>query len=322
MARHFSPSLIITALLILVVASSFVSISTALPFVVFHGLGDQCISPEMIKLTHKLSKWSSYKGYCIEVGDGLWDSWFRPLEVQVAEVCEKIKKMVELKAGYNIVGLSQGNLIARGVIQYCDGAPPVKTFISLGGPHAGTASVPGCTGIFCIVADNLIKSEVYSDYVQTHLAPSGYVKLPNDIPSYLKKCRFLPKLNNELPHARNVTYKQRFSSLESLVLIMFEDDAVLIPKETAWFGYYPNGAFTPVLSPRKTELYTQDWIGLKTLDKAGKVKFLKIDDDHLSLDNRNMKKYIVPYLSGSGSSSRVDYEEDSSSSPDDDDEDF
>lgn len=40
------------------------------------------------------------------------------------------------------------------------------------------------------------------------------------IPKYLEKCKFLPKLNNELPQARNLTYKERFSSLQNLVLIM------------------------------------------------------------------------------------------------------
>jgi hypothetical protein len=41
-----------------------------------------------------------------------------------------------------------------------------------------------------------------------------------DMEDYLKGCRFLPKLNNEIPSARNTTYKERFSSLENLVLIM------------------------------------------------------------------------------------------------------
>lgn len=41
-----------------------------------------------------------------------------------------------------------------------------------------------------------------------------------DMANYLKGCRFLPKLNNEIPGERNATYKERFSSLENLVLIM------------------------------------------------------------------------------------------------------
>lgn len=31
----------------------------------------------------------------------------------------------------------------------------------------------------------------------------------------------------------------------------FEQDTVLIPKETSWFGYYPDGAFKPVLAPEQ-----------------------------------------------------------------------
>jgi len=211
--------------------------------------------------------------------------------------------MKELSEGYNIVGLSQGNLIGRAVVEYCDCGPPVKNFISIGGPHAGTASVPLCgSGLLCILIDNLIKLEIYSDYVQAHLAPSGYLKIPTDMEDYLKGCRFLPKLNNEIPSERNATYKERFSSLENLVLIMFEDDAVLIPRETAWFGYYPDGAFNPVLPPQETKLYIEDWVGLKTLDEAGRVKFVSVPGGHLRISRSDMKKYIVPYLKPDASS--------------------
>jgi len=41
-----------------------------------------------------------------------------------------------------------------------------------------------------------------------------------DMADYLRSCRFLPRLNNEIPDKRNATYKKRFSSLENLVLIM------------------------------------------------------------------------------------------------------
>ncbi|RWW19993.1 hypothetical protein GW17_00015923 [Ensete ventricosum] len=60
---------------------------------------------------------------------------------------------------YRVPVCHSGNLIGRAVIEFCHNGPPVKNFISLGGPHAGTASVPLCG-------------------VSAHLAPSGYLKIP------------------------------------------------------------------------------------------------------------------------------------------------
>ncbi|CAN6579499.1 unnamed protein product [Malus baccata var. baccata] len=216
------------------------------------GIGDQCSNKEVKQFTEKLSNFSSTEGYCIIV-------------------CDKVVK-------FSCYHIMLGNLIGRGV---------VKNFISLGGPHAGTASVPLCgSGIFCIIVNKLLKSEIYTDYIQEHLAPSGYLKLPN----------FLPKLNNELPGEKNSTYKERFSSLQNLVLIMFEHDTVLIPKETAWFGYYEDDSFKSILSLQQTDLFTEDWIGLRNLDEAGRVKYISVAGGHLGISTRDMKKHAVPYL--------------------------
>ncbi|TKY65240.1 Palmitoyl-protein thioesterase 1 [Spatholobus suberectus] len=267
------------------------------PFVVLHGIGDACKHSGMQNFIKILSKWSGSPGYCIVIGNGSWDSWTKPLLEQTAIACEEVKKMSDLSQGYNIVGLSQGNLIGRGIIEFCDGAPPVKNFISLGGPHAGTASVPLCgSESVCTLIDIVLRLGIYSRFAQQNLAPSGYIKIPIDIAGYTKGCKFLPKLNNEIVSKRNSTYRQQFASLQNLILIMFEQDKVLIPKETAWFGYYPNGALHPVLQVQQTELYIDDWIGLRTLDEAGKVKFINVSGDHLDISRSDMKIYIVPYL--------------------------
>jgi len=56
----------------------------------------------------------------------------------------------------------------------------------------------------------------------------------------------------------------------------------------------------------QTKLYIEDWIGLKTLDDAGRVQFISVSGNHLRISHDDMKKYIVPYLSnqdsGTGSS--------------------
>lgn len=48
----------------------------------------------------------------------------------------------------------------------------------------------------------------------------------------------------------------------------------------------------------QTKLYKEDWIGLKTLDEAGKVKFISVAGNHLGISGSDMKKYVVPYLEG------------------------
>ncbi|XP_073027792.1 uncharacterized protein [Primulina eburnea] len=281
----------------------------SIPFVVFHGefgafqslvytfmgASESCEHGGVTHFTKVLSNWSGSPGYCIEIGNGIWDSWTVPFRKQTAIACKKVKKMGELSDGYNIIGLSQGNIVGRGVIEFCDGGPPVRNLISLAGPHAGIASVPFCgSTLVCILVDFLIQLAVYTDFVQEHLAPANYIKIPTDLSDYKDGCKFLPKLNNEFH--QNPKYKERFSSLQNLVLIMFEKDSVLVPKETSWFGYFPDNSWDTLLSAQQTTLYTEDWIGLKKLDEAGRVKFVKASGSHLEISYDEIEEHIFPYL--------------------------
>ena len=51
----------------------------------------------------------------------------------------------------------------------------------------------------------------------------------------------------------------------------------------------------------QTPLYIEDWIGLKTLDEAGRVKYISVPGNHLGISRSDMQKYVVPYLDGSAS---------------------
>ena len=68
------------------------------------------------------------------------------------------------------------------------------------------------------------------------------------------------------------------------------------------------------LSFLQTTLYKEDWIGLKTLDEAGKVKFINVSGNHLQISYSDMKKYIVPYLVDDQASSKASVTKPESSS--------
>eukprot|EP00850_Spirogloea_muscicola_P010541 SM000062S19927 [mRNA] locus=s62:398979:401594:+ [translate_table: standard] len=231
----------------------------------------------MRRFVDLLARRSGANGTCIEIGNGAHDSWVMRLDKQ-------IRADPLLKDGFNLVGLSQGNLIGRAYIELCDGGPPVHNFVSLGGPHAGTASTPLCLfKRICKFIDALLAFGIYSTYVQ-------------DLPAYLRGCVFLPVINNERPLMRNKTYRERFSSLNHLVLVKFEDDSVIIPPETAWFGYYAPNSLDKVLHFEQTDLYLEDWIGLRKLHETHRVTFVAAPGNHLAITNKLIKKHIIPYL--------------------------
>ncbi|KAK9667976.1 hypothetical protein RND81_13G025400 [Saponaria officinalis] len=255
--------------------SFFLHFAQALPFILLHGVREACSHNRLTFFTTSLAAWSNSNGTCLEIGSGVKTSMFRRLDQQVAYACNQIKSMEHLKNGYNLIGVSQGAIIGRGIIEMCADTPQVNNFISLGGPQAGVASFPRCNN---------------------WIAPSGYLRLPNNHRRYLKGCRYLPEINNEREGQRNITYKNRFSNLANLVLIKFESDTVLVPKETSWFGFYEDGSFDKILPTKETNWYKEDWFGLKTLDEARKIHYVSVPGGHVEISWSNTIQYIIPYL--------------------------
>ncbi|CAH8276288.1 unnamed protein product [Arabidopsis lyrata] len=200
-----------------------IPVSLSVPFVLFHGFGGECSNNKVSNLTQFLINHSGYPGTCVEIGNGVQDSLFMPLRQQASIACEKIKQMKELSEGYNIVAESQGNLVARGLIEFCDNAPPVINYVSLGGPHAGVAAIPkGCTSPFCMLL-KAVFAVIYTDLAQDHTAPSGYVKKPMEIANYLEHSKYLPKLNNERPGPLLKTVSPACKTCSEMIQYWFQE---------------------------------------------------------------------------------------------------
>jgi palmitoyl-protein thioesterase len=60
------------------------------------------------------------------------------------------------------------------------------------------------------------------------------------------------------------------------------NDTVVTPKETAWFEYYEAGNEETVVPLQQSPLYSEDWIGLKSLMDGGKVDLVASLGAHLS----------------------------------------
>jgi len=277
---------------------SLVGASTPPPVVLWHGWGDHCCglhgagdaSAGNIKnlLQNQINGIEGVFVHSIMIGNSeeedLLQSISGNLNVQVDEVCNKLKKEPQLANGFNAVGIGQGGLLMRAYVQRCND-PPVKKLITIGAPHQGIAAgieqapLPLCEPYHRLCHDvEKWRQNPYSASAQQNLVQAQYFKDPMAREKYEVSNIFLPDINNELMQ-KNKTYKNNLITLEKLVLIRFgENDFEIKPHNSSWFsrlswGSHPTQMVSPdrMLNMEDTDNYQDDWIGLKTLDEQGKI---------------------------------------------------
>lgn len=124
--------------------------------------------------------------------------------------------------------------------------------------------------------------------------------------AYLETNEFLTSINNEVALSRNTSYRDNFLQLNKLVLVIFQNDKTVVPKESSWFGsvssedgdkqYLLSAAHaqTPlsnvpqtlgktIIPMRLQPLYQEDWIGLRQLDERGDVVLEACEGEHMQL---------------------------------------
>jgi len=112
---------------------------------------------------------------------------------------------------------------------------------------------------------------------------------------YVADSVFLAQANNEKgDDATKAAIKERFSAINGAMLVMFTEDTMVYPKESEWFQGLNKAMQVQALD--KSDFYKDDYIGLKTLNEAGKVDFVSIDGDHLQFSQANITDTFIPFL--------------------------
>jgi len=218
---------------------------------------------------------------------------------QIEFVCGVLKSNPNLTEGFNALGFSQGGQFLRGYVERCND-PPVYNLITMGSQHMGVADFPDCVSVnetICKIVEEILSWGVYTELAQDNVIQAEYFRDPMDIDEYLESCVLMPDLNNEKKD-KNGQYKTNLISLNTLALFMFENDTVVVPKESEWFGYFEDGNLNVKLPMRKLPIYQQDWIGLKTLDNAGKIHFGSVPGNHMQFtfewfDSNVIQAYLM-----------------------------
>lgn len=135
--------------------------------------------------------------------------------------------------------------------------------------------------------------------MQERVVPAQYYRDPEDLESYLEHSAFLADINGEREEARNETYRKNLGSLERFVMVMFDGDVTVVPKQSAWFAEFNRTSGVTTLLEQR-EIYKRDWIGLKKLGKEGKLEYLTTPGKHMELSDGILAGIFKTYLGPGG----------------------
>ncbi|KAG8457288.1 hypothetical protein KFE25_001025 [Diacronema lutheri] len=257
------------------------------PVVFMHGMGDDGGNPGMQSLAKTVTaRYPRKYAVALRVADGM-ASILEPMDRQLAEFVAAVRADPRLAHGFDAVGLSQGNLIVRAYVERVND-PPVRRLVSVCGPQEGIGTCPN-NPVYELICP-LWKLDKYG----AGIAFSGYWKGVTDRAAYLAHNAFLPDINNERA-VKNETYRANMRRLEEYVLIEAEWDTMLVPRETSQHGFWPWGAEYGRLVPlEKSEGYAGDWIGLRSLSEAGRLRKLLFKGDHLRFSSEWWAEHVLP----------------------------
>ena len=118
---------------------------------------------------------------------------------QCQRACEYLKQnqYYSQARALNLVGLSQGGLMARSILEDCDIAEggKVRNILTIGTPNMGVSEMPelGCNeedvpanmSFVCELEHSLMATFPYTKWAQDNLAAAGYVRNSAEYQVYL-----------------------------------------------------------------------------------------------------------------------------------------
>ncbi|KAL0848900.1 hypothetical protein ABMA28_013302 [Loxostege sticticalis] len=263
------------------------------PVVLIHGIMTGSGSMEMIshRIQEKHPGTIVYNVNRFESWSSLETMWHQVLEIglDVANISSRYPE------GINLIGYSQGGLIARGIVETFPNVS-VSTFISLSSPQAGQYGA----GFLHLVFPGLLKDSAYELFysrVGQHTSVGNYWNDPYHQTLFESYSVFLPYLNNHIKSAKSDDFKNNLLKLKRLVLIGGPDDNVITPWQSSQFGYYNTNE--TVIEMKEQDIYREDRIGLRALDESGRLHVVTVPGvNHFSwhMNVSIVDDYLLPFL--------------------------
>lgn len=236
--------------------------SELLPVVIVHGISSD--ASQLVEVKQYLEKKGLYV-FVPNVGNGKIDSLFKPMFNQYELLKKEIQSDKKLENGFNLIGMSQGGLLARAYVERFTGTLfKVNNLITWVSPHGG------------ILYINQNLPNIYTSSSQSSNSFSNYWRDPRIYQTYLDDCVFLPTINNEINTNYTQLQKNNLLSLNNLVVIWSTNDDVIKPQESGKFWTFDEKL--NIIPMNKTPYY--DTLGLNILDNNYKLHIYQTNCSH------------------------------------------
>ena len=241
----------------------------------------------------------------VEIGNGeKLDSLLINMNRQVEMFAAAVRADPMLANGFDMVGHSQGGLLTRAYIERYN-SPKVHNYFSLAGPQDGVFGIPDfndwCPDDACPwLAEwmSAVSEGGWAEsFFQEHISAAQYWKNPLNYSKYLDAVTFLPDINNER-EVKNATYRANMLDVTGKHwYIQALEDHIVVPKQSEWFSFFAVGQDKVILNTTDTRGYQGDWIGLKSLNEAGRVTFATAECTHQNMPRAACKSVVYdPFI--------------------------
>lgn len=220
------------------------------PVVIMHGIESNAAN--MVELADWVGVTFNRTVVNVELGDGDNYSTKTPLWQQIDTFNDVVRNNTVLSDGFDFIGISQGGLIGRGYVSRYN-SPAIFNLITLVSPHGG------------VYDKNLGFIDFYGIVAQKTLSFAGYWRDPTKLVRYELFSSFLPEANGEKPLKRN----KYLQALTNFAMVFSPNDEIIKPPTSGIFETFV--ADLTVLPLENNPIYTEDWIGLKTLNETGRL---------------------------------------------------
>lgn len=239
--------------------------NNAYPTVLIHGVLANKENMEELKTLLELN--FKIDVYNIEIGNGAGTSLFTSMNSQLEILCNNIYNINELKDGFNFIGMSQGGLLARGYVEYCN-KYPVINLITLASPNGG------------VYYKSQLANNFYEPLQQETLSISNYWRDPYRYNLYLSNSTYLAQLNQEV---LSNCIQNNLDVVENFVMIWSPNDEVIMPVESAKFSLQYVDKIDGILKTyelTETDMYKSGRLGLKKLNEENRLRIFQTNCTH------------------------------------------